>query len=314
MAGILSHIPFRARILLGFAIVLGISVLGMTIANYGYSQISHGLTGYRAAVSEAMIAQIIDRNVSDYESVARYYAATGLEKNVPAVAAAEQEMKRTINRSFEEILDSGRQATVSQLTSKFQTFTETFSQIVALNRRSEAIASQDMTRIARDITANLEDLVSQTTAKGPVDVLNNVRAQLMQFAMTAGQVSRARATRDVALAEAARERLKSIEINLQRTDKTGDEINNKLAIARQKLADYQAGFDVLISNSIAVNELIGKMNAISESISADAARIKEGAIADQRKLETAAHTLVDTTQYSVLMLCLGGMLIGSVLA
>jgi methyl-accepting chemotaxis protein len=314
MAGIFSNIPFRARILLGFAVVLGLSMLGMLIANYGYNQISHGLTAYRAAVSEAMIAQVIDRSISDYESAARYYTATGLEKHVLPVTAAEQDVKRTIDRSFEEILDGSRQATVSVLSGKFLKFTETVGQIVALNRRSEAIAAQDMARVAKGIGSDLEELVIQTTVAGSAELLNNARNQLTQFAAASGQIGLALATRDVSNANTAKIRLKSIEVNLQRSANGSEEINDKLAAARRKLEEYQASFDVVTSNWTSVNDLIEKMNGISDSITIDAVGIKESALADQRKLETAAHMLVDATQYSVLMLCLGGMLLGSILA
>ncbi len=193
------------------------------------------------------------------------------EREVPRVTAAEQEMKRTISRSFEEILDGSRQATVSQLSAKFGKFTETFAQIVALNRRSETIAAQDMARLAKGINSDLEELVIQTTVNGPVEVLNNVRNQLMQFAMTTSQEGR-----DPRRCHANAARNVEVDRNqLRRDANVSEAINEKIATARGKLEDYQAVFDLVISNSTSVNYLIDQMNAISEAISADATSIRK---------------------------------------
>src|ERR1700682_921154 len=76
----LPTLRFRAKVMLGFAVVLTISAVSMGIAYLGFEHVSVGVASYRKSVSEADLARNIDRELISYRSLAHYYVVTGKEE------------------------------------------------------------------------------------------------------------------------------------------------------------------------------------------------------------------------------------------
>ena len=62
---------FRAKVMLGFAVVLAISAVSMGIAYLGFERVSVGVTSYRKSVSEADLARNIDRGQTRFNDATR---------------------------------------------------------------------------------------------------------------------------------------------------------------------------------------------------------------------------------------------------
>jgi hypothetical protein len=69
--------------MLGFAVVLAITVVSMGIAYLGFERVSTGVASYRNSLSEADLARNIDRELISYQALARYYVVTGKELRRP---------------------------------------------------------------------------------------------------------------------------------------------------------------------------------------------------------------------------------------
>jgi hypothetical protein len=78
---------FRAKIMLGFAVVLAISAASMGFAYLGFERVSAGVASYRQSVSEADLARNIDRELISYRALARYFVVTGKEEDGKAALA-----------------------------------------------------------------------------------------------------------------------------------------------------------------------------------------------------------------------------------
>ena len=73
----LPTLRFRAKIMLGFAVVLAISAASMGFAYLGFERVSVVVDSYRRSVQEADLARDIDRELISYRSLARYFVVTG---------------------------------------------------------------------------------------------------------------------------------------------------------------------------------------------------------------------------------------------
>src|SRR3984885_15984885 len=91
---------FRAKIMLGFSVVLAISAVSMGLAYLGFERVSAGVALYRNSVSEADLARNIDRELISYRALARYYEVTGKEDDGKAALAAEASLSAAIDRSM----------------------------------------------------------------------------------------------------------------------------------------------------------------------------------------------------------------------
>ena len=122
----LPTLRFRAKIMLGFAIVLAISVASMGIAYLGFERVSAGVASYRNSVSEADLARNIDRELTSYQALARYYVVTGKEDDGKAALTAEAGLKDAIDRSMKGTANPARLDQVRRLATEFGTFAENF--------------------------------------------------------------------------------------------------------------------------------------------------------------------------------------------
>src|SRR3954453_12417802 len=89
---------FRGKVSLGFAVVLGITALSMGFAYLGFERISAGVVAYRTSVSESDLARDVDRELTAYQGLARYYVATGKEGDARAALTAEAGLKDAIDQ------------------------------------------------------------------------------------------------------------------------------------------------------------------------------------------------------------------------
>src|ERR1700756_2072741 len=96
----LPTLRFRAKVMLGFTVVLAISAASMGIAYLGFERVSAGVATYRNSVSEADLARNIDRELISYQALARYYVVTGKEEDATAALAAEAGLKNAIDQSM----------------------------------------------------------------------------------------------------------------------------------------------------------------------------------------------------------------------
>jgi hypothetical protein len=111
----LPTLRFRAKIMLGFVVVLAISAASMGFAYLGFERVSTGVASYRKSVTEADLARNIDRELISYRSLARYYVVTGKEEDGKAALAAEASLKEAIDQSMRGTINPARLEQVTKL-------------------------------------------------------------------------------------------------------------------------------------------------------------------------------------------------------
>src|ERR1700719_2507050 len=111
----LPTLRFRGKVMLGFAVVLAITVASMGIAYLGFERVSTGVAAYRNSVSEADLARNIDRELISYRSLARYYVATGKDEDAEAALKAQASLKQAIDQSIRDTKNPARLEGVKHL-------------------------------------------------------------------------------------------------------------------------------------------------------------------------------------------------------
>ena len=96
----LPTLRFRAKIILGFGLVLAISAVSLYTAYLGFEKVSSAVASWRTSVSEADLARNIDRELIAYRGLARYYVVTAKDDDAKAAQAAETRLKAAIDASM----------------------------------------------------------------------------------------------------------------------------------------------------------------------------------------------------------------------
>jgi len=300
---------FRAKIILGFAVVLAISAASLGLAYLGFERISTRVASYRGSVAEADLARNIDRELISYRSLARYYAVTAKEDDAKAALEAESRLRGAIDQAIKGTGSAARRESLNRLAKDFGNFAATFAELLKLKRDS-TLVSQNLTRNGNLLRIKLDEISSLGTEaqQSAVEIATkNVTTRLQ--AATA-LVSNFVLSADPTAADNAASRLKFIENGLHAISSANEKIVSGLKDASKLLDDYRQAFTRLVDNNREIDDLGTQMSDSAGAIMQGASAMKADLVADQQRLEAEANATVNDTERLILMLAIGGTLLG----
>jgi methyl-accepting chemotaxis protein len=314
LTGWLPSLRFRAKIQLGFAVVLVISALSLGIAYFGFEHVSEAVASYRTSVSEADLARNIDRELISYRALARFYVVTGKEDDATAALAAEASLKAAIDQSMKGITNPARLDQITHLAREFKSFTKIFADILKFKRDSALVVQNQLGRAGNMLRYKLDDLPSnaddaelqaiQFGAKKVTDQFQAANALANTFVINSDQT----------VATSAMARLKFVENSLHAISSKDEKIAEGLKEAGMLLDEYRQALTKLIENSKEIDELVAKMADSAAAIVKGAGAMKADVVSDQQRLEAESNAIVSETERLIVMLAAGGFLLGGLLA
>jgi methyl-accepting chemotaxis protein len=310
----LPTLRFRAKIMLGFAVVLAISTASMGIAYLGFERVSDGVATYRRSVSEADLARNIDRDLISYRALARYYVATGKEDDGKAALAAEASLKDAIDQSIKGTANPARLDQVTRLAREFSTFTRIFADILKVKQDSAQVTQNQLGRGGTMLRYKLDDLASNAAEAELPAVELGAKAVTAQYQAATALANTFVINSDMTVAASALARLKFVENSLRAISSDDEKIVLGLKEISALLEEYRQALSKLIENSKAIGGLTTEMTASATAIMEGASAMKAALVSDQQRLESESDAIVGETERLIVMLAAGGFLLGGVLA
>jgi HAMP domain-containing protein len=297
--------------MLGFAVVLAITVASMGIAYLGFERVSTGVASYRNSVSEADLARNIDRELISYQALARYYVVTGKEDDAQAALTAETSLKAAIDQSMRGTTNPLRLEQITRLAREFRIFTKIFADILKIKRESALVAQNQLARGANMLRYKLDDLPSNADDPELPVIEFGAKKANAQFQAVTALANTFVVNADQTAAASAVARLKFVENALHAITSTNEKI---LQEAAALLDEYRQALTKLIENSKEIDELTAEMADSAAAIVKGASVMKADLLSDQRRLESESDATIDDTERLIVLLAAGGFLLGAVLA
>ena len=300
--------------MLGFAVVLAITVASMGIAYLGFERVSTGVASYRNSVSEADLARNIDRELISYRALARYYVVTGKEDDAQAALTAETSLKDAIDQSMRGTTNPARLEQITRLAREFRIFTKIFADILRIKRESALVAQNQLTRGGNMLRYKLDDLPSNADdAELPVIDFGAKKANA-QFQAVTALANNFVVNADQAVAASALARLKFVENALHAITSTDEKVVQGLKEAATLLDEYRQALTKLIGNAKEIDELTAEMADSAAAIVKGASVMTADLLSDQQRLEAESDATIGETERLIVMLAAGGFLLGALLA
>jgi methyl-accepting chemotaxis protein len=310
----LPALRFRAKIMLGFAVVLAISAASMGFAFFGFDRVSAGVDSYRRSVLEADLARDIDRELISYRALAGYFVATGKEEDSKAALTAEASLKEAIIASMKGTSDPARLEQVAKLEREFRAFTKIFADIVKVKDESARITQNQLTRTGNSLRYKLDDLPSNADDSELQVITLGSKKVTEQFQAVTALANTFVVNSDKTVAASALARLKFVENALKAISSTNQKILEGIKEVSGMLEEYQQSLAKLIDNSKELDELTLEMTESASAINKGAAAMKADLLADQKRLEAESDATIGETERLILVLAAGGFLLGCVWA
>ena len=305
---------FRAKIILGFGLVLAISAVSLYIAYLGFEKVSFAVASWRISVSEADLARNIDRELIAYRGLARYYVVTAKDDDAKAALAAEVRLKDAIEASMRGTSNPARRDQVTRLASEFQSFAKIFAEIVQVKSESALLVQNKLSRDANMLRYKLDDLPSNADDSELQAIQFGTKKVNDQFQSASALANTFVINADQAIATGALARLKFVENSLGAVTSTNERIVAGLKEASGLLAEYSQVLAKLIENTKKVDQLVAAMTNSAEAIVKGASEMKADLSSDQQRLERQSDAAIGETEHLIIMLAIGGTLLGAVLA
>jgi methyl-accepting chemotaxis protein len=309
----LPTLRFRAKILLGFALVLTISAVSLGTAYLGFERVLQAVAAYRNSVSEADLARNIDRELISYRALVRYYVVTGKEEDAKAAQAAEASLKEAIDKSLSGTKTAARLDGLKRLGIEFRNFASTFADILKVKRESAAIVQNQLNRIANTLRYKLDDIAANAAESDP-PVEIGAKQVGTQFQATVALANTFVINSEQGVASSTMARLKFVESSLRAISATDGKIIAGLKEAAAQLAEYRQALAKLIENAKGIDDLVTEMSGSAGAISQGAGAMKADLVSEQRRLEAQSNDMIGETERLIIMLAVGGVLLGAVLA
>jgi methyl-accepting chemotaxis protein len=305
---------FRAKVSLGFAVVLGITAVSMSLAFLGFERVSSGVVAYRTSVTESDLARNVDRELTSYQALTRYYVVTGKEDDAKAALAAEASLKDAIDQLMKVTTAPARVDKVTRLAREFRTFTKIFADILSVKNASTLLTQNQLTRGGTMLRYKFDDLIN-TGGEAELPAVEVAAKQVAgQYANVMAQVNTYALNFDAAVGNSATARFKFIDIAVRAISADDDRVAPKLKEISGLLEEYRQAFAKLIENAKAINDLVVEMTESAAAITQGSKVMKADLLADQQRLEKESDGTVNDTEHLVMMLGIGGFVLGGLLA
>jgi methyl-accepting chemotaxis protein len=310
----LPTLRFRAKVSLGFAVVLGITAVSMSLAFLGFERVSSGVVAYRTSVSESDLARNVDRELTSYQALTRYYVVTGKEDDAKAALAAEASLKDAIDQLMKATTAPARVDKVTRLAREFRTFTKIFADILSVKNASTLLTQNQLTRGGTMLRYKFDDLIS-TGGEAELPAVEVAAKQVAgQYANVMAQVNTYALNFDAAVGNSATARFKFIDIAVHAISADDERVAPKLKEIGGLLEEYRQAFAKLIENTKAISDLVAEMTESAAVITQGSKVMKADLLADQQRLEKESDATVNDTERLVMMLGIGGFVLGGLLA
>jgi methyl-accepting chemotaxis protein len=305
---------FRAKVMLGFAVVLAISAVSLGIAYLGFERVSVGVTSYRKSVSEADLARNIDRELISYRALARYYVVTGKEDDGKAALAAEASLKDAIDQSMKGTTNPAGLEQITRLAREFRTFTKIFADILKVKSESALVTQNQLTRGGTMLRYKLDDLASNAAEAELPAVELGAKQVTAQYQAATALANTFVINSDQTVAASALARLKFVENSLRAISSTDEKIVQSVKEVSALLDEYRNSLGKLVENSKSIDELTAEMAESATAIMQGSGAMKAALLSDQQRLESDSDASIGETERLIAMLAAGGFLLGGVLA
>lgn len=313
--GWLSNMSFSAKTFLGFGVVVLLSIASMGMAYVGYQKIRDNFGAYRMSVTEADAVRTLERELTAYQLLARYYARAGIEADATATLEAEKAAGIAIDKARAAIASDTRMAPITTLSERFRAFSTAFNEILVLKRQNAMLVTQAVQNGGGILRSKVEELEDSATFADQTDLRDKAREAGNQL-VTANALARMFTIQfDMFSANGADSRLQMIS-NLLGTVNTGGSAatDARIEALRKMVAEYRAAFSTIVANSQKIEKLVENLSQIGDEMMTAAQLAKNAATDDQARIQDRATSQVGEIQTFVTGLTAGAVMLGLLFA
>ncbi len=309
-SGFLSRLNLRAKIVLSIAVVLAFSAGNVAIAYYGYEKIAQAASEYRLSSARSDAAHSVDRALSTYHLLARYFVVTGDDLDAVSAHRAEANAKDAIDRLIASADEPILREELDRLSASFGELRKIFGQIVAAKNENLRLQRDEVSRHGNVLRFAFQDLTDSASLAG-VSSLNEIAGR---FLTAEALVNTFMARTDRAVAEAARSKIEALERTFSSISPNDEGISQKIKAISAELPQYERGFAEVVNNTNDIEGWAISMGKVADNLLKMSDALKVRWASDQQQWARSSDATIAGTESLVIRIAGAGIILSAILA
>ncbi|NEW87498.1 MULTISPECIES: HAMP domain-containing methyl-accepting chemotaxis protein [Rhodopseudomonas] len=306
------------KIAIGFAAVQVLMAV-LAILNYtNFGKLGDAFSSFDQRVGVVDAVRNVEQNFTNFRRTVREYSLTGEDTLIAEAGKRRAELQDNIQQAMQLVRDPGRRAAMVELGSKFASYVAQFDELTKLRQDQNRLSATVLGPVGQRIVGQLEQLQSATmSGDGNSDQALLVGQAMKQFLLLRLSASKVLGIHLEKAAQAGAEKaladFRTVLSTMKTVLATAAE-RKQLAAIEADLAIYADGYQQSVRDVVGIDATIAAMTKVAQSLALDAATIKQSGVAEQKQIGHQTAALIGETQTQILLITLGAMAIGFVLA
>jgi methyl-accepting chemotaxis protein len=317
IAAVFTNRKIATKIAIGFACILAITAILSAIAYTSFVKVGHSFEAFNQRVAVVGLARDVELGFATFRRYAREFLQTGNENDFRAAIQRRDALRGLVARSLAEIKNPERLSKMKHLSDELEAYVRNFDKAVALRREQDKLVREVLDPAGALLATEMEQLqawASKAGNAGAVTVAGDAFKHLMLARLSANKVI---VRHDQASADAADKSftaLKSAMTALSGAINTGD-VRKLFDETNANLIKYADAYKTASHDAHEVEKLVnGDMSRQAQAIATDVEAVKNSGIAEEKQIEQETQAEILATERFILMLALGGIGLGALLA
>ncbi len=305
------------KIAIGFACILAIMAVISSVAYLAFEKVDGGFRTFARQTSNSGLAATVDQNFLFVRWQAREYGLAGEQSFLDGARKGLTTLAESIQTAETAIVNPERKQKMAEVGKQAAAWKQAFEKMAAYRQDQSKLIKEVIDPVGSKLRADFQEIQALSAKAGN----SNAAVLAGEGAVVAMQarlnVEKVLARHDNVAAEAATKaiaNLKQVMTGLDGATKGSDarKYYDELKVLTEKYAEayVKASHDAHEIESL----LNGDMSKIGAQIAAAAGDIKSAVSKLAAEEEHAAESLIASVEFLILMMAIGGLVIGSVLA
>ena len=316
--GFFTNRRINTKIMIGFAIVLALTAVLSAISYRGFGKVSEGFETFNQRVKVVGIAREVDRGFVAFRRFAREFSMSGDENLIAEARKRQQVLAASIKRGLDEIKNPERHNRMVELGEQFENYGKGFEKLVVLKQEQNKLSREVLDPLGLKSRSEIEQLQAMAVAKaGNSNTMILAGEALKQLLLARLNVNKLLGRHEQSSAEAAEKALADLKIAMTAFGAgiSSDDVRKVFSDVNANVEKYAEAYHKAAHNAHEVELLAnGEMTKMAQAIAADAEAIKESGVAEEVKIEHEITSLIASTESFVLMIAIGSLVMGVMLA
>jgi methyl-accepting chemotaxis protein len=317
ITAVFTNRKIATKIAIGFACILAITAVLSAIAYTSFVKVGHSFEAFNQRVAVVGLARDVELGFASFRRYAREFLQTGNENYFRAAIQRRDTLRALVARSLAEIKNPERLSKMKHLSDELEAYARNFDKAVGLRREQDKLVREVLDPAGALLATEMDQLqawAAKAGNAGAVTIAGDAFKHLMQARLSANKVI---ARHDQPSADAADKSftaLKSAMTALSGAINTGD-VRKLFDETNANLIKYTDAYKTASHDAHEVEKLVnGDMSRQAQAIATDVEAVKNSGIAEEKQIEQETQAEILSTERFILMLALGGIALGALLA